>query len=283
MIDTGRIEYEAIEAVNWSTLKQLAVSPLLYRHRISTPEPDKDAYRFGRAFHCAVLEPDSFAERWCTEPDFGDCRKKDNKAARDEWRAAHSNLEQLTDSEHERVLGMAASVLSHSIAGELLRAGASEVTMQWIDPDTGLPCKGRGDRLKTTRLLDLKKTRSVEPRKFGRDAAAYLYHGQLAWYHDGAIRSGRLPSDAGPPVIIAVEDQPPFDVLPRFLDAQAYEAGQNVYRSLIRRLKQCSDADWWPGVGPTLEPLELPPWAAGMGTMDVPDDDPFAEPEIDNE
>ena len=46
-------------------------TPLHYHHWITNPEPDEAesaALKLGKAYHCAVLEPDVFAETYCVIP-----------------------------------------------------------------------------------------------------------------------------------------------------------------------------------------------------------------------
>ena len=136
--------------------------------------------------------------------------------------------------------------------------------MEWTDPVTNLACKGRADYVRSTRLVDLKTARSVAPRQFMRAAADYLYHGQVAFYMDGALESGVLPQEACFPAIVAVQSSPPWDVAVYKFTPQALDAGRRLYRTLLDRLHECQTADWWPGVAPAPAALELPGWAAGV-------------------
>jgi len=82
-------EYQAIQAVNFSSLKMMRESPLHYRHALTAIRAESPAMALGSAVHCAVLEPGRFALEYSPEPVFGDCRLKENKATRDLWRAAN--------------------------------------------------------------------------------------------------------------------------------------------------------------------------------------------------
>jgi hypothetical protein len=118
------------------------------------------------------------------------------------------------------------------------------------------------DCITPQRVIDLKTTKDPLPRLFARDAARYLYHGQIAWYHDGAIASGALASHAaGPPMIVAVQTVEPYDVAVYFVSEATLEAGRALVRRLIDRLAACQAADIWPGVAPEPVWLELPRWA----------------------
>jgi exodeoxyribonuclease VIII len=60
-------DYHRDEAIGSSGLKLLAVSPLHYWGAYLDPErvrEDKPAFKFGRAWHCAVFEPEEFGNRY---------------------------------------------------------------------------------------------------------------------------------------------------------------------------------------------------------------------------
>jgi len=83
---TATIDYAAIRAVNISSLKYLEQSPLLYRYRMANPEPRKQAFLIGGAFHCAVLEPDLFDKRYAV---FDGTRRG---SAWEEWKAKYPGI-----------------------------------------------------------------------------------------------------------------------------------------------------------------------------------------------
>ena len=65
-----REEYEAIDAVNWSTLKVLGKSPAHYLQRMAGEESeDTEARQRGRVLHMAVFEPERFARSVVVYPD----------------------------------------------------------------------------------------------------------------------------------------------------------------------------------------------------------------------
>ena len=242
--------YSAIKALNWSTLRNMAVSPLLYKYRLARPQPRTATLTVGTAIHCALLEPDKFA---------GTRRGK----AWDEWQEEHPGVESLKPAEAERVRLSAAAVRGHRVASRLLDGCRVEESTTWTDPDTGLACKGRLDAIAPHYVVDLKSTRDPSPRAFERSASDMLYHGQLGFYADGAVVSGKVTGCA-PPYIIAVQSAEPYDCAVYQLTPETLAAGRALYRSLMRRLQQCIEADFWPGVCPDLEQLELPPWAQGQ-------------------
>lgn len=254
-------DYAKIDALNWSTLSLMATSAKLLRYRVDHPRQDTPDLRRGRLIHLATLEPERFAREVIAHPDLGDGRTKEGKARKAEFLASvPPGATVVEPEEYERALVCADAVRRHPSAGPLLRSGRVEVSMRWeID---GVACKARADFLAPTYLCDLKSTRQDSLRGIVRDVADYLYHGQLAWYHDGAVRSRHI-SDGEGPYIIAVQHVEPFDVVVLRVGIEALERGRALYRSLLDRYVACQAADWWPGLAPEVVTLQLPAWAAG--------------------
>lgn len=254
--------YDETPGLNWSTLKHLAVSALMLRWRVDHPRADTPALMLGRAIHCAVLEPERWASDFVAEPDFGDRRTKAAKAEIAEWISELSgrNVEILKWSVHSTAQRSAHAVHSHPIAAELLRGGRVEETVTWQIGD--IECKGRLDYIRPTGLLDLKSTRHESIRLIVSDCARYLTHGQLAWYHDGAIAARLIPDNAEPPHVIFVQTTEPYDVIPSQLSSTDLVRGRSLYRDLLARYIECVEAKWWPGLAPDVIDLELPGWAA---------------------
>jgi hypothetical protein len=68
--DLPNDDYHAHPAIGASGLKRFAVTPLHYWADYLDPErerKDKRAFRVGRAWHCAVLEPEAFAGRYVAD------------------------------------------------------------------------------------------------------------------------------------------------------------------------------------------------------------------------
>lgn len=270
--------------LNWSTLRHIAVSPRLMKWRAEHPTPDSDALVLGRAIHCAILEPATFASRWVTPTTCAaqTQAKKPCVAAgilyfEGEWycRIKGHAPEGATDGPGEgiEVIGRddleiaamcAENVRIHGAASKILCGGHSEHEIEWTDPETGIECRGRLDYLRPDTLADLKSTRRETVREFSADVARNLYHGQIAWYMDGAIAAGRLQKDSALPYIVAVSTEAPYDVAAYQLSLASLEAGRILVRDLVNKYQRCVAADVWPGIAPDLVTLELPNWTPGM-------------------
>ena len=254
-------EYRALPGVNFSTLKHFAVSPLAYRDALDAPRADTPAMLLGRAVHCAVLEPDTFAARYAVRPDGIDRRTKDGRAAWDAFLADAGGREVIDADTAALACCVRDAVRRHPAAARQLQEGAAEVVMQWRDADTGMGCKARADWIGPGLILDLKTASRLARHAWPSEVARRLYHAQLAFYRDGAHACGH-GADLEP-VIIAAETARPYDVGVFALDEDSIYCGQATYRDWLARLVHCVRDDHWPGQYPSEETLHLPAWAYG--------------------
>lgn len=249
------MEYEDIDGIRWSRLKSMRVSPLQYRYDVEHPREETVHLRIGLAIHCLVLEPHQWEQDFAVFRDGKARRGKAWEAFRDE----HGDKTLLTMDEYERAHAAAEAVLGDPVASPYLTGGASEQTVTWQDQETGLPCKARVD-LVGGRLVELKSTHSVIPRKFATLAAQLGYQCQLAFYLDGLRANGFAASED--PVLVVCQSEEPHDVVTYFVPEDVIDVGRVEYRRLLRRLKECQERDEWPGVADKAElTLTLPAWA----------------------
>ena len=257
-------DYDKIEAVNWSSLVHLATSAKLMEWRRTNPRAETAALRLGTAIHCATLEPERFATAYLRQPDFGDGRTKAAKEAKAAWEATRTPGALVMDpDEYDLAARCSAAVREHSAARDLLRGGLVEEVLTWTDEETGIACKGRLDYLTPEYVLDLKSMRAETVQAFAREIAGRLYHGQIAFYLDGAIASKRVDPLGSQALIIGVQTVEPYDVIPCRLMPEDIERGRALYRDLLRRYAEYQAAGWWPGLAPSIVNLTLPDWAKG--------------------
>jgi hypothetical protein len=253
------VNYESIKALNWSSLKNIHDSPKHYKYWTEHKKPAKAAYALGSAVHVKVLEPEKFDSQYAL---CGMVRNENHEKFQ-AWMDEHPGCVAISPKEMEIVEQTAKSLREHRIAGPILAKCRKEESITWVDPLTGYACKGRVDGITPSYIADLKTARDIVRGKFQRDAAGYLYHGQVAWYHDGSVTAGKIDGSE-PPYVIAVETEAPFDVIVCQMTPEELTAGRVFYRQLLGRLRACIETDTWPGAYPDVEPLDLPHWAPGM-------------------
>jgi hypothetical protein len=258
-----------------SAIKQLLRSPAHYlawaQSEIDTGETPAQA--FGKAFHCALLEPERFAQVYVTLGEDAPRRPSITQieaakpspatvAAIQFWDGLQrSGRKVLSLADANRIDAMLASVQSHPWAARLIRGGQSEVTLRWNDETTGLRCKARADyyvEAPARYVLDVKTCTDASPEGFAAACARYQYHLQHAHYCDG-FRALGLPLASY--FLLAVENEAPYVCQPYALDAAAEVAGFQLRERGAARLAECLKTDRWPGYSDDLPTLSLPAWA----------------------
>jgi hypothetical protein len=246
--------------VSKSGLDQLHRSPAHYKAWVDGRlERDTAALTFGRAFHCALLEPERFSAEYVAEPDFGDCRFKESKRARDEWRAENAGKTAIDSESHGVLRSMVDSVRLHPFAGKMICDGRPEVSLSWVDQETGLRCRSRTDYWVESlgMVVDAKTTEDASPDGFRRSVAKYDYASQDALYRSGFEAVGKHISHF---VLVAVEKTAPFAVGVYCLDAEAIGKGYTRVRRGIDLLSECVRKNEWPAYGDRIQQLSLPNW-----------------------
>ena len=269
-----REQYDAIEALNISRLKELRRSPQHYQWALAHRR-ETDAMTLGIAAHVAVLEPERYGTEfavWDRITDGGRSAPRNGKY----WDAfcdANQGRKVLTMAENATALALARAVRSHEGALRYLQSGEPEVTLEWQLPTSPpRPARGRVDWL--TRIdgqpyiVDLKTARDCRPFQFGNQCARLGLHLQLAYYHDGVEA---ITGDRPRVVVIVVESDEPHAVAVYHVPDDVIEQGREEYLQLLATLEECERTDAWPGPVPLEETLSLPTWAFGAPADDLGD------------
>jgi hypothetical protein len=259
----GAVYHERIRAmVSSGGLKRLGQSPAHYdawvRGEIKTESTP--ALEFGTAFHMAVLEPGRFESTYALEPEFGDCRTKGPRAARDAWRAENAGRTPIDADDARAISGMLASIRRHPLAARMFQNGEAELTVRWTDDVTGLPCRARPDFYSSSlaMVVDVKTTDDASPQGFTRSIAKYGYAKQEALYRAGLAAVGKPVSHF---VFLSVEKTAPFNVGAYVIAERDRFAAHQWVRDKIDLLASCIATDTWPGYDPHIVELSLPSWA----------------------
>lgn len=268
-----RAEYDAIQALNITRLKELRRSALHYQHALTNPRKT-DALTLGIATHVAVLEPERFIHDfaiWNRKTETGRAGPRNGKWW-DAFQLEHKGRTILTEEEGELSQSIAKAVRFDETANKYLAIGDPEVTMQWeLD---GRPCRGRVDWLTTIEgspvLVGLKTTRDCRHFAFGSQAAKLDYAIQWSWYADGYERiTGKIPRM----IEIVVESAAPYAVATYIIDKDILLQGRDNYRELLKILAECEAKDEWPGPVVGEQFLSLPSWyypsADDMSDLDL--------------
>lgn len=270
------------DAASNSRLKLIKRSPAHMRTAIDLGSKETEAKRLGHAIHAAILEPDSFTSRFivagqCEATKKGDGLRCTNNgsilSAKLGWLCGtHSKGSGPSDAtrtvlpsdEYEKCMKIRDSVHAHPSAHQLLTfEGQSELSLVWVDPDTGLLCKARVDRqtglIPGGAFADVKSTIDASKDAFALAIYKYWYHTQGAHYLEGAAV---LDLPVRHFVNIAVEKEPPYAVGLYRLREDAILAGANQLRPLKLLYARCLETGKWPAYSEDVEDIALPEWAA---------------------
>ena len=269
-------DYQAIDALRASTMKEALQSAKQLRHRMQNKRPDTGALRLGRAVHVAVLQPDVYCEETATIPEefatsTGLSRKKPAQAWAQEFIAAGVTV--ITEAEDTKAQDIADAVSEHAPSVAMLeRAAGREVTALWQETTpmgATVWCKARADFIGGGLLGDLKTTR--ETGKFsaagmGGVIARFGYHFQMGWYSRGfASAAAQSETSDDHSALewgwIFVQSEPPHDVIACEADDEMEDLGRWYAQSVWEEYAAALDSDDWPGVEPDLVTVSLPRWA----------------------
>lgn len=265
-------EYVRWDAVSNSRLGKLATSP---KHYLLPFGETTESMLFGTLTHGGVLEGESLSKRYAVLRDWhldegnvtATGKRSDSKATRyykerlQDFTAAHEGKEFVTLDQFRRMKSILDAVLGDRAAADLFtEPGAAELSMVWDDPETGIRCKGRIDKLGEGRFGDLKTIADISAAS--RHVAKFGYHRQQAFYQTGwaVLNGGELLQ----PWLSFVESNAPHCVLTAPVSELALAAGRFEFAALLRKLQDCHVSGCWPGPSPPQEWC-LPDWAMPSG------------------
>lgn len=270
------------EHVSASGLKKLKVSPAHFLDNAQEETEATDALLFGSAYHCFILEPDKFNERYYIFDDSVVCGAliakgaKSPRATNDykNWKEGEMSFADgkilLDKADAEKLTAMKDRLFSHSYAKMLLAGGINEQGyMGEIETEAGtVKVKFKPDHQNDKKkiIVDLKTTQDASNDGFPKQAGEYNMHIQAAMYCD-LLEKYSGDNRTYTFFFIAQEKKKPyafniFECSPQFISQGRFE-----YEMLLQLYKYCTDNNVWPGYQIWCEnkygilELKLPAWA----------------------
>ncbi|MDF9049622.1 exodeoxyribonuclease VIII [Escherichia coli] len=253
--------YHAGPGVSKSQLDDIADTPALYLWRKNAPvdTTKTKTLDLGTAFHCRVLEPEEFSNRFIVAPEFNrrtNAGKEEEKAFLMECASTGKTV--ITAEEGRKIELMYQSVMALPLGQWLVEsAGHAESSIYWEDPETGILCRCRPDKIipEFHWIMDVKTTADIQ--RFKTAYYDYRYHVQDAFYSDGyEAQFGMLPTFVFLVASTTVEcGRYPVEIF--MMGEEAKLAGQQEYHRNLRTLADCLNTDEWPAI----KTLSLPRWA----------------------
>lgn len=275
-------EYAAWPAVNATALKHGSeLSPKHMRQSVLSGT-DTPARKFGRAVHCRLLEPDTFAKRFliakpCCEPLKSGKRQGEAcglsashidivpKTGEGDWYCgkhkpdtAEKPADFISQDEAIRIEEMVKAVYAHPSVALMRQHGGCEVSLVWSRE--GLPCKARLDKLIVDAkcpdtIIDIKKLQAfaIDEESIRKSIANWYYDQQAHWYVDGVKRVLGVKANF---VWVFMEDAPPYDVCPVNFGPRWRQLGEIRAEAAFRSYRHCVETGSWPGVASDIVDIE---------------------------
>lgn len=257
--------------LSWSRMKKLVPpsTPAHFKASMAAGEERKRHFDLGKVVHALTLgEGDEFEVVQALN------KSKEPYDARDYITvSAQAHRDAIYDAGKVPILrpelntaeAMAASVRNHPLASALLTNGRPEVSLFWIDAETGVKCRARLDWLPNKAaghpliVADLKTAATAAPREFAKSAAKFGYYGQAAHYSDG-IKALGIDSDPAFMFVVVEKTDPHLVIVGQFTDALDMQLARATVDHARRLYRECIEADRWPGYPEDVIELSLPAW-----------------------
>jgi len=263
LFEMSSSEYLALPCVNQSYLKLFKKSAFhALTARYSKPTSDQI---FGTQFHTLLLENEKFDQLYVREPVYIiNGRKAEGKAEREAAKAIIGDRETISADHWIMLNKMHEETTTDETAAALFNEGTAEQTLIWED-ELGFWCKARIDWLPTgitNLLVDVKTTRSANPKDLQRGVVDWGYHLQEAFY----IRGWRHVFGVEPDFVFSFHEKPrdpedrPIPPVLIELDRQFRMAGEREIVRLMQLHQQCTASGYWPSYTKGITLLSPPPW-----------------------
>lgn len=279
-------EYHGGPGISSSGIKALitgTVESWLYEK--ANPKPPTLALRMGNAIHTMCLEKSEFWNRYCLKDEAPKAPPRNTKEGKDsyaeflslnpevyslesdewnrewlKWKHPEFKKTIISHEELEICEGIARSINNHPMVSQMTTEGDSELTLYWIDKETGILCKCRPDRTNQSFpcLVDLKSTMDASLDAFEGQITEHNYHISAYWYLWGAKEVFGM--DFQNFVYIPCEKAPPYQVTFYTADEGSLSVAEGLCRAGLAIFKRWKDelqtGDWskknW--IGYSLEP-----------------------------
>jgi hypothetical protein len=276
-------EYKKWPGVHKSMFHSILRSGLQLKYDTENEKKPTGIMVFGNLVDCLLFEPSIFASRYKLTPKtYPAIIKKVSCEKKWSWNANYckewleeqpKNIEIITADDLTMASTIVDRIKNHPTAGKWILGSQNQVSLLWIDPETGLQCKARIDSLPEDlcRIVDLKVTADPLPFAFSGIIKKFLYHAGGAFYHDGYfLAQGKDPGPCPqlPFSFIAAEADAPYDVVTYDLGIESFDAGRIVYREALNRYKEIIDTEDFSGYSNVTEEIEIPRYALNKIQME---------------
>lgn len=241
-------EYRELDGISRSELLLFRKSPSHFLYQKENPREDTDAFAFGRAVHCYLLEGrEVFFDNFAIAPEVNR-RTKEGKQQYEVFCDVNAGKTIISQEQWETLFKMVEVVKANEDAANLLSNGVAEQPIFWTDSQTGERCKIRPDWLNTKDkvIVDYKTASDLSDGVFERDARKYGYKVQSGMYREGVFNQYLEDYSF---VFIAQEKTAPFAVRIYECSPDYIEEGYDEFRALLGMYHECKERGEFPSYG----------------------------------
>lgn len=262
--DLSEADYNNLLALRASTITLIDQKTLAHaKYAIDNPDSsDSDAFLLGNATHDYFLRNKIFSEKWGIFPEGHNGTTKEGKARKAELTEIYgSNL--LKHDQFELIKNLKKSADSQPTISKLFEGiSETEITVTW--EENGITCKARIDAISEVKghkiLIDLKTTRSANPKDFSNACANYGYLIQSAHYLKGAKANGLIDPDNNDFLHVVIEKEPPYLCAVYCLDDASLELGEEHRAKAMDKYQKALESGLWTGYSEQVETVAAPHW-----------------------
>lgn len=261
-----RAEYDSVVALNQSSIKLIDERHVRAAwRRLHHPDPPSEAMIKGSAFHCLLLEPRLFDERYVVRPKW-DMRTKVGKADRELWEAENVGWElkyEIPEEDFAEMQVQVAAMKAHPTVGRLIEGAVyCECAIFWEHPQYGFFCKALVDGVSRvdgrTIVWDPKTTRDATASFWRKEINNRNYMVQAEWTLQGFNELAPADRDF---FFVPIE-------LGGDMDIMIYECGPLTRFEAKHRIEKACQK-WakalatgtYPGAATGVQMIEAPKWA----------------------
>jgi len=248
-----RVQYDCLEALNYSGSKELLKSPAHYRLYVTAEREQTKALRLGSYVHALVLEPEKARLAFAIAP-VCDRRTKDGKAAYEAFTSAlEPGTTVLSADEADEANKIAAAA-----KGCIERHGFKfkHTELMFLASYMDCPIKAAIDAVGESDgyLYDLKTCEDASPAGFLKAVRAYRYNLQANFYK-AAYQAGFKEHVQGFRFICVEKETLQTAVYELGPDLMAY--GYTDFVKALETYKTCMTSGEWPGYAQDIQTLDL--------------------------
>jgi exodeoxyribonuclease VIII len=262
-----KLDYYERPELSQSMLKELKKSPLHLWHKYINPNRIQEttpAMEFGKALHCAILEPITYADTYVIEPVI-DKRTKDGKYLYQEF-VANNKDKNIISQDDFNLIDKIKNKLNSIDTWQVIISNKYVVEKEIYFTLNSIECKMKVDLYvepcndyPNGLIVDVKTTQDARDTEFAKSIFNFGYHNQVAFYQNGIMSKYGLFTPP-PFLFVAIEKKEPIDVTFLQADERMVNFGAKENDILMSIYKECKAKAEWQGYDHNIRTVSLPTW-----------------------